>query len=32
VLPLTPAAMTERLLALYGELLDRELYFPVPSR
>ncbi|HET8585500.1 MAG TPA: hypothetical protein VFM89_07155, partial [Casimicrobiaceae bacterium] len=26
VLPLTAAAMTERLLSLYGDLLDRELY------
>jgi UDP-glucose:(heptosyl)LPS alpha-1,3-glucosyltransferase len=30
VLPLTSAAMTERLIALYRDLLDRELYFSVP--
>jgi UDP-glucose:(heptosyl)LPS alpha-1,3-glucosyltransferase len=32
VLPLTPAAMTERLIALYRDLLDRELYLSVPPR
>ena len=32
VLPLTQAAMTERLIALYRDLLDRELYSSVPPR
>jgi UDP-glucose:(heptosyl)LPS alpha-1,3-glucosyltransferase len=32
VLPLTPAAMTAQLIALYRDLLDRELYLAVPPR
>ena len=32
VLPLTGSAMTARLLALYGDLLDRELYSHASSR
>jgi hypothetical protein len=32
VLPLTPTAMTEQLIALYRDLLDRELYLSVPPR
>jgi UDP-glucose:(heptosyl)LPS alpha-1,3-glucosyltransferase len=32
VLPLTSSAMTAELLALYRDLLDRELYFSVPPR
>jgi UDP-glucose:(heptosyl)LPS alpha-1,3-glucosyltransferase len=32
VLPLTAAAMTGQLIALYRDLLDRELYLPVPPR